>query len=279
MDPELDNSPTPPRGRPLTAEELREVQLDVLDRFLAWCDGQGLQCTAAYGTLLGAARHQGFIPWDDDVDLMMPRADYERLREHARIGDLEVGGRRDDAHWPYPNVKICDPRARVTGENPYRDRAGEGAGVGVNVDVFPIDTVPGGLLRRLQDPALRLLTGLAALQVMQPREGRSRVNRALTRILIPAARLLPRRLVLGALSRTARLATTGAEAGVLVGSYQWTVPIGDLAVGGTLPFEGRRMPVPTGTTAVLTAKYGPDHLTPPPPEARVTHHAFTARWA
>ena len=60
-----------------------EIELDMLAELARICDKYGLRCFAAWGTLLGAVRHGGFVPWDDDIDLTMMRPDYERLKEVA----------------------------------------------------------------------------------------------------------------------------------------------------------------------------------------------------
>ena len=62
-------------------EELRSVEQGILDVFSNICDTNDLKYSLAYGTLLGAVRHHGFIPWDDDIDVMMPREDYDKLIE------------------------------------------------------------------------------------------------------------------------------------------------------------------------------------------------------
>ena len=63
-------------------KELRQIQIDILDRVVEFCNSHELQYFLSSGTLLGAVRHKGYIPWDDDIDLYMPRKDYNEL-----IGD------------------------------------------------------------------------------------------------------------------------------------------------------------------------------------------------
>ena len=64
-----------------TVDELKKIELDILLYFSQFCEKHGLRYFLAYGTLIGAVRHQGFIPWDDDIDIQMPREDYNKLIE------------------------------------------------------------------------------------------------------------------------------------------------------------------------------------------------------
>ena len=65
--------------RRLSPDEIKQIELNVLVELDRVCREQGLRYYLAFGTLLGALRHGGFIPWDDDIDVYMPRRDYEKL--------------------------------------------------------------------------------------------------------------------------------------------------------------------------------------------------------
>lgn len=263
---------TPRPDQPLTDAELRQVQLAALDSLLDWCQQQGLDCVAAYGTLLGAVRHQGYIPWDDDIDVMMPRAHYERLRAARTIGDLVVGGSARDADYPYLNVTVWNPDTSVVKDNFYD------AECGVGVDVFPMDYVVSGPRRVAQRLCIRGVAATLTLQSILPAKGRSSTKNLIIRVVGPVARLVHRRRVLGCLDRLARSSSSGEEMGVLIGSYQWSAPKGDLLTGRALSFEGRSLPGPAEPHRILRVLYGPDFMTPPPREAQQSHHGFVAYW-
>lgn len=96
-------------GTPLSLEEIHSVLLDMMKKFAAYCDVHGLRYYLVGGTLLGAIRHHGFIPWDDDVDIGMPRPDYERflsLVEKEPIGNnLQVlSGDRGTLSIPFAEM-------------------------------------------------------------------------------------------------------------------------------------------------------------------------------
>lgn len=78
-------------GKELTLDEMKAVELGILKKFDSICKENGLEYSLAYGTMLGAIRHKGFIPWDDDIDVFMKREDYEKLLTlKYDDGDFEV---------------------------------------------------------------------------------------------------------------------------------------------------------------------------------------------
>lgn len=84
----------PPKESDMKLEEIQKVSLDILKEFAAFCEKRGLRYLLAYGTLLGAIRHKGFIPWDDDIDVTMPLPDFDRFvkewPEYRENSHLEV---------------------------------------------------------------------------------------------------------------------------------------------------------------------------------------------
>ena len=63
----------------INVEELKHIQLDMLSDIAEFCEQNHIKYFLAYGTLIGAIRHKGYIPWDDDIDICMPRPDYDKF--------------------------------------------------------------------------------------------------------------------------------------------------------------------------------------------------------
>jgi len=256
--------------------EVRDVQLGILAEFDRVCRDRGLTYYLAYGTLLGAVRHGGYIPWDDDIDVMMPRADYDRLAEAFRTAappHLSLDSPQTRANWPFPYAKVGDDRTELW--EPLEDPLP----LGVNIDVFPIDALPAGRLRReVQAGVLRLLRWAVELRYIAAARGREWHHPLAIGVVKPILRRIPVRTLVGACTRAARGAgPAGDRVGVRVGWYDWSVAAGALGTPTELAFEHLRVFGPAQPDVVLTRLYGA-YLELPPELEQVSHHAFTATW-
>ncbi|MBQ4293727.1 MAG: LicD family protein [Lachnospiraceae bacterium] len=118
-------------------KELQSIELEILLFLDRYCREHGLRYFLCGGTLLGAVRHKGFIPWDDDVDVMMPRPDYDRLIREAVSweGDFWVLSPENyDGTLARPFAKVISKRTRYESGH-YKDVEG----YGVFLDIFPCD--------------------------------------------------------------------------------------------------------------------------------------------
>ena len=118
-------------------EAYKEKLLNVYDFVVKFLDDHNLQWWAAYGTGIGAVRHQGLIPWDDDIDLHMLRKDYEKLismRDEIRSYGYDLLSAHDGS-FPLFFLKICDQRTTLI------ERKEVPLNIGVFVDIFPLDYV------------------------------------------------------------------------------------------------------------------------------------------
>ena len=101
--------------------ELRSLQMGILDHVHQFCLEHGLHYSLSSGTLIGAVRHKGYIPWDDDIDIYMPREDYDKFLHdfHDETGHFRllapppVGGGRGEAPYYYTFAKVIDTRTRM----------------------------------------------------------------------------------------------------------------------------------------------------------------------
>lgn len=124
-----------------TCKEIQELILPVMDYFDSICRKHRLRYTLAYGTLLGAVRHKGFIPWDDDVDVLMPRPDYERLIEILKEEENDSVGFLDpndiDEFFTMTVLKLYNKNT-ILKEFPEKYHLVYGA----FIDVFAVDGIP-----------------------------------------------------------------------------------------------------------------------------------------
>ena len=129
-------------GVPVGAElkAVWKVMLDILEVFIGVCEKHHLTYWLEGGSMLGAVRHKGFIPWDDDIDVAMPRADFEKLQK-ILPGELPphlfMQTSETDPEYAAPLMKIRD--SRTTGIDSYHVKCGLKFNMGVFVDVNPID--------------------------------------------------------------------------------------------------------------------------------------------
>ena len=133
--------------------ELQLAELDILKSVLMFFEKHDIRYYALGGTMLGAVRHNGFIPWDDDIDIGVPREDYERL---AGLADrlpqhLKYASFENDREYPYYFARFVDERITVRSTRAEIDEL-----TPAWIDVFPLDGMPNGVI-------LRKLHGMAVL--------------------------------------------------------------------------------------------------------------------
>lgn len=124
----------------MTLRELQLEELEILVEFQQFCDRFQLQYYLTAGTLLGAIRHRGFIPWDDDIDIAMPRKDYDKLQKLA--GEIPFGyflqSFRTEPNFPYYFSKIR--KNGTTVQEPILGKIE--IHQGIYIDIFPLDRCP-----------------------------------------------------------------------------------------------------------------------------------------
>lgn len=126
----------------LTNDDIKKIELNILDEFVDFCKKNNLKYYLAYGTLLGAVRHNGFIPWDDDIDIGMLRNDYNKMIKILQsnnncITEYIKIKTPYSKNYQYPFSKILDTRTYIQEKNMKKKYT-----TSVWIDIFPIDFLP-----------------------------------------------------------------------------------------------------------------------------------------
>ena len=119
--------------RQLSIDELKAIQLDLLDEVHSFCMAHGLRYSLTGGSLIGSIRHKGYIPWDDDIDIMLPRPDYEQFLQLYRSKDNEAVDLMKSDLCVETFCKVCRKGTIITDPELKRSLWG------VNIDLFPVD--------------------------------------------------------------------------------------------------------------------------------------------
>ena len=130
----------------LSVKETQDIALEIMQQIHLFCEQENLVYCMAYGTLLGAVRHKGYIPWDNDVDIIMPRPDFERflkiVKKREIAPNLKCLHYTNDAKYHYQVIRVCDTRTKVI-PSYIREQPSD---MGIWVDIFPADGVPESVL-------------------------------------------------------------------------------------------------------------------------------------
>lgn len=263
--------------RPLTTDDIKGVALRILHEVDDFCGKRGISYSLAYGTLLGAVRHKGYIPWDDDVDILMTRPNYERFIAEFPSSEeslFSVASPETDKGFHYAFAKVvCN--ATVHEELGY-DK------YGLAIDVFPIDKIP---VNRHQAIKLlksqHLIWNIFMLKAMKWDSRRGLLKNLIMCLAKTVCCFIP----YSALHRRIRkrIDKNGTlhdyNMGCLFSPYgeREIMPKSIFEELGTLEFEGGHYRCLKDYDRFLTAIYG-DYMQFPPVEERVSHHSFSAWW-
>lgn len=261
-------------------EELKLIQLNILQALHDCCVENNIKYSLGCGTMLGAVRHKGYIPWDDDIDVYFMRDDYERLiRIFPKVykEDYELICLERDKEWGRSYAKAFNNKTVLVEDTTEKKR------IGIGIDVYAIDYVPDDESEWLNYNKRRLFyQSIFSLKSMITSRERSLVKNAI--IVLSHIALLPfshRRIALFinkyAQKNNGRCNTYACECvqGVITGKKRFKAADFDEVID--TPFEDRTFKIMKGYDDYLTNAYG-DYMTPPPPEKRVSTHETKAFW-
>lgn len=258
-------------GQELSLSDIQNRLYQMMVSFDDFCRDHELKYCIAYGTLIGAVRHKGFIPWDDDVDFYMPREDYEKLMEYHQLSDdflLVNMFRHNDYYYPYAYGNIVDAKSIMVANN--MDLC---TGKGLSIDILPVDRVPGEGSERQkyikEIMRLRRLVDLIHGRRFNNRGIRYSVKRCIARVLS----LLNEDELLIKIDKAAKkyIDKGYEDSAQLILATPRVYPLHYFTNPIELEFRGRMFYAPANYDSMLTEMYG-DYMTPPPEKDRYNHN-------
>jgi len=257
--------------------ELQCSLLDIFKWFHSFCQTHGLRYYMLGGTMLGAVRHEGFIPWDDDIDIGMPRSDYKRLAELMQAHPekhfvLETPQTKNDDYF-YPFSKIYDTRTTLIENTRVKIKRG------IYLDVFPLDGIGNTedeSKKNYRDIYHRY--NLLLARVTGIRKGRSPLKNAAVMALraVPSVILNNKRLLLKLDAICEKYSFDQcAWVGNMVGAWRFKEVMPRTVFGNPTEykFEDQLFWGPEKGTEYLSLLYG-EWRKLPPKEKQVSHHDY-----
>ena len=255
------------RKKTISLEDRKKIQLEMLDEVHAFCKEKNIKYSLAFGTLLGAIRHKGFIPWDDDVDIMMPLPDLLRFKKEFKSEIIEYHDVDNDKYH-------CFPFSLLTYKPTYSKYGLFYRGIGVSIDLYVCIGIP-----ESQELFFNNLMPLYN-QVIKANKRRFKIIRFLPIKTIPFFSKTQKKYR-NYLFNNAVLYQNAHHYYMIAGPIKdWKIMSYDYDLFGDIieaQFEDRVYSITGYYDKFLTLRYG-DYMTPPPPEQQCPIHGGEYYW-
>ena len=251
--------------------QVQQLELKLLDEFVRVCDKNDIPYTLAYGTALGAVRHKGFIPWDDDVDVFVFAQDLDRLRA-AMERDLAEGFFYQ-CEETEPDFHMTTLRLRLDGTTAIdMDNVDHDVHQGLFIDIYPLYEVSRNPILRLRQQAWAMVNCLLTIHRIPYNHGTLGKVAAKVGFLVfdhPGVKEHARAVMRSCLGKNTGLIANLNSAWISIKKIyktEWMLP-------GKGSFEGREVSIPRDSDGFLSERYG-DYMALPPEENRKAYHDF-----
>jgi lipopolysaccharide cholinephosphotransferase len=263
--------------RELSLRELRDVELNLLNVFDAFCKKNNITYFISNGTLLGTVKYKGFIPWDDDIDVILPRADYDKLlrifddSERYRLFAFE----RNDKYL-YPFAKLCDMATKKVEQG-----VDNGVDLGIDIDIFALDLWNSDIKKAKREAKyINRQIFFLGLSKADKAYSRTVLKRIVKSILMVYAKAMGskhfiRNINLKSICENRKNSKyVGCKSWCIYGERE-IIPSKAFSNTVEMEFEGKKIPAPIGYDTYLSSLYG-DYKNDPPKDKQITHHSFKA---
>ena len=264
-------------GPEIFVDEVKQIQLRILNYIDSTLRENGIPYWLDCGTLLGSIRHEGYIPWDDDIDLIIMRKDYDRAIDilNANSNRYQVLTMDNTKGYFYLFAKVTDTKTHIIEKGLHEINS-----LGIYVDLFPLDFLPIDNKKYKQHVdkifALRSLIYYSMMDKQKFMKA-SLANKA----KFALGNLYGRKRAMQKVDRICRDYSAKGEGYLadIVGADSKNMKIPASVFAETIlgEFEGKKYPIPAGYDIYLKTLYG-DYMTLPPEEKRVFTHGFHAYW-
>lgn len=268
----------------LQLADVQKVELEILKKVAKVCEKENIRYFLGYGTLIGAIRHNGFIPWDDDLDIIMPRPDHDRFVEYflahpEQFSDLKIFTPEINPEYPYMITRVSDDRYRIVmgNEKPY--------GMGIFIDIYPYDG-----MGDTWEEAISFEKKGDILSSFCYQATRKHIEKGFAKSFFMQLVKVPVFLISKAIGKNFfqklilknQVRKKQFDKSKYVGNAVWGISgeintferkiFGDYSL---IEFEDARFRVPVGYDSFLRCKYG-DYMQLPPEKDREPHHNYFA---
>jgi lipopolysaccharide cholinephosphotransferase len=263
--------------REISLREEQQIEFNILKEFASFCEKNNLRYFLDSGTLIGAVRHKGFIPWDDDIDVCFLRDDYEKFKSLMFQNDLWLNSYiklelENDSFYPY--LKLVDTRTvliEYPNSNPLV--------TGVYIDIFPKDglkSLEGKEKKRANKvQKYNLLSWVGSFTLGRLKKSKKILDKVfalIIKIFIPNPEKYKTKSINLAMKFSdevcpyvSSIVCSGLTGGVSKECFENQLEV---------PFEGENFKIPIGYDTYLKSLYSGDYMVPPPPDKRIAHETI-----
>ena len=255
--------------------EIQQMELGIMEYIHEVCQKIGVKYFLAYGSLIGAVRHQGFIPWDDDMDICMLREDYEKLQDYLIANPderYEVMSYKNNLNYVYPFMKVQDNHTYLLEEDVRID-----SNMGIYVDIFPVDGYEDDVEFKNKMTKLIKKRQLSCYTFKGITNTKSVLNSLLRYVSVIIFYFTNTNKYVAQIEDLAKSRKVSDYEQVDYLIYKdmnkpvWRREWLEQVTTGI--FEGKEFTIPKNYHEILTSDYG-DYMQLPPVEQRVSHHDF-----